>query len=64
MMVDSTNRSRDPSYAIENFPPTEKITQNKTQAGTTAPVCHGMLAGFGEGIDDCSTEVRSAECQG
>src|SRR5262245_12498843 len=64
MMVDSTNRSRDPSYAIENFPPTEKITQNKTQPGTAPTICHGMLAGFREGIDACSTEVARPSAKG
>jgi hypothetical protein len=64
MMVDSTNRSRDPSYAIENFPPIEKITQSKAQPSTTATVCHGMLAGFREGIDAWSTEVARPSAKG
>jgi hypothetical protein len=64
MMVDSTNRSRDPSSAIENFPPIEKIAQNKTQPRTTTTVCHGMLAGFREGIDTCSTEVARPSAKG
>ena len=64
MMVDSTNRSRDPSYAIENFPPIEKIAQNKIQPRTTATVSHGMLAGFREGIDACSTEVARPSAKG
>jgi hypothetical protein len=63
-MVDSTNRSRDPSYAIENSPPIEKIAQNKTQPRTTTTVCHGMLAGFREGVDTCSTKVTRPSAKG
>jgi hypothetical protein len=63
-MVDSTNRSSDRSYAIENSPPVEKIAQNKTQPRTNTTVCHGMLAGFREGIDTCPTKVARPSAKG
>src|SRR5262245_21808037 len=58
MTMDSTTRSRDPSYAIENSPPIEKIAQKEAQPGTANTVGPGMFPGFRE---DVTRSMRVAQ---